>query len=68
MKYKFKRYFFHWSPPRIAINWMRKIKFKRWGKLEGPLEMLYGGIDSQEVTERATDPSGAMGAIQRTGT
>ena len=27
--------------------------------------MLYGGIDSQEVTERATDPSGAMGAIQR---
>ncbi len=28
--------------------------------------MLYGGIDSQEVTERATDPSGAMGAIQRT--
>ena len=27
--------------------------------------MLYGGIDSKEVTERATDPSGAMGAIQR---
>jgi hypothetical protein len=26
---------------------------------------LYGGIDSKEVTERATDPSGAMGAIQR---
>ncbi len=37
-----------------------------WGRLEGPLEMLYGGIDSQEVTERGTDPSGAMGAIQRT--
>src|SRR5437762_2615653 len=28
--------------------------------------MLYGGIDSKEVTERAADPSGAMGAIQRT--
>jgi hypothetical protein len=28
--------------------------------------VLYGGIDSREVTERATDPSGAMGAIQRT--
>jgi hypothetical protein len=27
--------------------------------------MLYGGIDSKEVTERASDPSGAMGAIQR---
>ena len=38
---------------------------KKWGRLEGELAMLYGGIDSQEVTERATDPSGAMGAIQR---
>ena len=28
--------------------------------------MLYGAIDSKEVTERAADPSGAMGAIQRT--
>jgi hypothetical protein len=47
----------------------RKVKAvfgEPWGRLEGPLEMLYGGIDSQEVTERATDPSGAMGAIQRT--
>ena len=41
---------------------------KPWGKLkhgEGGLDMLYGGIDSKEVTDRATDPSGAMGAIQR---
>ena len=39
-----------------------------WGRLrntDGGLAMLYGGIDSREVTERATDPSGAMGAIQR---
>lgn len=36
-----------------------------WGKLNGQLAMLYGGIDSKEVTERAVDPSGAMGAIQR---
>ncbi len=36
-----------------------------WGKLNDQLAMLYGGIDSQEVTERAVDPSGAMGAIQR---
>lgn len=37
-----------------------------WGKLEDKqLAILYGGIDSQEVTERASDPSGAMGAIQR---
>ena len=36
-----------------------------WGRLEGELAMLYGSIDSKEVTERAADPSGAMGAIQR---
>src|SRR6185312_6177522 len=37
-----------------------------WGKLlEGEMKILYGGIDSKEVTERAADPSGAMGAIQR---
>ena len=36
-----------------------------WGKLRDQLAMLYGGIDSKEVTERAADPSGAMGAIQR---
>jgi hypothetical protein len=36
-----------------------------WGKLRDQLAILYGGIDSQEVTERAADPSGAMGAIQR---
>ncbi|MCU0706152.1 MAG: hypothetical protein MUF18_19485 [Fimbriiglobus sp.] len=38
---------------------------ERWNKLQGDLAMLYGGIDSKEVTERASDPSGAMGAIQR---
>ena len=38
---------------------------ERWGKLNDQLAALYGGIDSKEVTERATDPSGAMGAIQR---
>src|SRR5204862_5431339 len=38
---------------------------ERWGRLNDQLAMLYGDIDSKEVTERATDPSGAMGAIQR---
>ena len=38
---------------------------ERWGKLNDQMAMLYGGIDSKEVTERAADPSGAMGAIQR---
>jgi hypothetical protein len=39
---------------------------KPWGRLTEQTAMLYGGIDSSEVTERASDPSGAMGAIQRT--
>jgi hypothetical protein len=46
----------------------RKVKAifgQKWGRLNGELAMLYGGIDSQEVTERASDPSGAMGAVQR---
>jgi hypothetical protein len=38
---------------------------ERWNRLQGEMAALYGGIDSKEVTERATDPSGAMGAIQR---
>jgi hypothetical protein len=38
---------------------------ERWGKLNDQMAILYGGIDSKEVTERAFDPSGAMGAIQR---
>jgi hypothetical protein len=36
-----------------------------WGRLQEHTAMLYGGIDSKEVTDRAADPSGAMGAIQR---
>ena len=41
---------------------------KGWGRLsdsDRQFALLYGGIDSKEVTERAADPSGAMGAIQR---
>jgi len=40
---------------------------KAWGRLnDNQMKILYGGIDSREVTARAVDPSGAMGAIQRT--
>jgi hypothetical protein len=38
---------------------------EKWNRLHGEMAMLYGGIDSKEVTDRAADPSGAMGAIQR---
>src|SRR5262249_39795873 len=34
---------------------------EKWNRLDGEMAMLYGGIDSKEVTDRATDPSGAIG-------
>lgn len=52
------------SPEQVERK-VNAIFGQRWGKLQGQLAVLYGGIDSKEVTERATDPSGAMGAIQR---
>src|SRR5439155_3823574 len=52
------------SPEQVERK-VNAIFGQRWGKLQDQLAVLYGGIDSKEVTERATDPSGAMGAIQR---
>jgi membrane protein len=55
MKYKFKRYFFHWSPPRIAINWMRKIKFKRWDNvsLYKLVKLFVKNLQEDEILNRA---------------
>jgi hypothetical protein len=52
------------SPEQVERK-VNAIFGQRWGKLQDQLAILYGGIDSREVTERAVDPSGAMGAIQR---
>jgi hypothetical protein len=52
------------SPEQIERN-LAAVFGEKWNRLNGELAMLYGGIDSKEVTERAADPSGAMGAIQR---
>jgi hypothetical protein len=52
------------SPEQVERK-LGAIFGERWNRLTEQMAMLYGGIDSQEVTERATDPSGAMGAIQR---
>jgi hypothetical protein len=53
------------SPEQLERK-VEAIFGRPWGRLHEQTAMLYGGIDSKEVTERATDPSGAMGAIQRT--
>jgi hypothetical protein len=52
------------SPEQIERK-VTAVFGERWGRLQGEMASLYGGIDSKEVTERATDPSGAMGSIQR---
>ena len=52
------------SPEQVERK-VAAIFGEKWGRLTDQMAMLYGGIDSKEVTERATDPSGAMGAIQR---
>lgn len=52
------------SPEQVERK-VNAIFGQRWDKLRDQLAILYGGIDSKEVTERAVDPSGAMGAIQR---
>lgn len=53
--------------PEQVERKLKAIFGERWRKLSDPqMLMLYGGIDSKEVTERAADPSGVMGSIQRT--
>jgi hypothetical protein len=53
------------SPEQLERK-IQAVFGEKWDRLTDQLATLYGGIDSKEVTDRATDPSGAMGAIQRT--
>ncbi len=58
----------HMLTPEQLERKIEAVFGKKWGRLglgDGQMGILYGGIDSREVTQRATDPSGAMGAIQR---
>lgn len=55
----------HLLSPEQLERKIQAVFGERWNRLNEDMEMLYGGIDLKEVTERATDPSGAMGAIQR---
>src|SRR6202034_2808168 len=52
-------------PPEQLERKIAAVFGQPWGRLAERFKMLYGGIDSKEVTERAADPSGAMGAVQR---
>ncbi len=52
------------SPEQLERK-LKAIFGRDWGRLHKQFMILYGGIDTKEVTERIADPSGAMGAIQR---
>lgn len=54
--------------PEMLERKITAVFGRKWGRLTGresKFKILYGGINSQSVTERMTEPSGAMGSIQR---
>ena len=58
----------HMLSPEQLERKLTAIFGRKWGRLthrESKFNILYGGIDSKSVTKRITEPSGAMGAIQR---
>ena len=55
----------HMLTPEQLERKLKAVFGRDWGRLNEQFQILYGGIDSKAVTERMTDPSGAMGAIQR---
>ena len=58
----------HMLSPEQLERKLTAIFGNKWGRLthrESKFKILYGGIDSKAVTRRITEPSGAMGAIQR---
>jgi hypothetical protein len=58
----------HMLSPEQLERKLTAIFGRKWGRLthrESNFKILYGGIDSKAVTTRITEPSGAMGAIQR---
>ena len=58
----------HMLSPEQLERKLTAIFGRNWGRLthrDSNFKILYGGIDSKSVTTRITEPSGAMGAIQR---
>jgi membrane protein len=55
MKYKFKRFLFTWNPARFLIDWMRRIKFKRWDNvsLYKIIKLLVRNLKQDEIMGRA---------------
>jgi membrane protein len=55
MKYKYKRYFFKWTPGLLIIVWMRQIKFKQWDNvsLYKIIKLFIRDLTQNEILIRA---------------
>jgi membrane protein len=55
MRYKYKRYFFQWTPGLFIIYWMRRIKFKRWDNvsLYKIVKLFFRDLTENEILIRA---------------
>ena len=55
MKFKYKRYFFKWTPGLLIIIWMRQIKFKKWDNvsLYKIIKLFVRDLTENEILIRA---------------
>src|SRR5688572_16389471 len=55
MKFKYKRYFFKWTPGMLIIFWMRNIKFKQWDNvsLYKIVKLFFRDLTENEIIQRA---------------
>ncbi|QOI96410.1 MAG: YihY/virulence factor BrkB family protein [Flammeovirgaceae bacterium] len=55
MKYKYRRYLFKWTPAQVLVNWMRKIRFKRWDNvsLYKIIKLFTRNLMQDEIVGRA---------------
>ncbi|GIV37402.1 MAG: hypothetical protein KatS3mg032_1781 [Cyclobacteriaceae bacterium] len=55
MKFKYKRYFFVWTPARLIINRAREIRFKQWNNvsLYKIIKLFIRNITQDEIIGRA---------------
>ncbi|MEO7989309.1 MAG: YihY/virulence factor BrkB family protein [Chryseolinea sp.] len=55
MKFKHKRFILQWSPGSIAINWMKKVRFKKHENISlyKILRILFKNLMDNEILDRA---------------
>ncbi len=55
MKFKHKRFILQWSPGRLALNWMKKVQFKKHDNISlyKILRILLKNLGDNEILDRA---------------